>query len=279
MTAANPQVHRLGLLVGEEALAALEQKRVIVFGLGGVGSWAAEALVRSGIGHITIVDSDSVCVTNINRQVEALPLTVGLPKAAVLMKRLLDINPHCDVKAFNKIFSRETAPFFEIEKADYVIDAIDSLTHKLDLIEITAGKNPAGDSEQKSPILFSCMGMACKLDPTRIKTADIWKSSGCPLARLVRQGLKKRNFAGNFTVVYSDERIPRMQGVETLCGTDQCLCANKETEWCSSKKVINGSIVTVTATAGMILASLVINDAVKPFLNESAEGNDGAEHG
>jgi tRNA A37 threonylcarbamoyladenosine dehydratase len=265
MTAANPQLHRLGLLAGEKALAALGQKGVIVFGLGGVGSWAAEALVRSGIGRITIVDSDSVCVTNINRQVQALPETVGLPKAAVLMKRLLDINPRCEVSAFNKIFSRETASFFAIEKADYVIDAIDSLTHKLDLIEISAGQSGG-------PVLFSCMGMACKLDPMRIRAADIWKSSGCPLARLVRQGLKKRGFTGSFTAVYSDERIPQVEGTQTLCGTDQCLCSNKETEWCSSKKVINGSIVTVTATAGMILASLVINDVVKPFLERAPHG-------
>jgi tRNA A37 threonylcarbamoyladenosine dehydratase len=258
----NPQLHRLGLLIGEKALAALESKRVIVFGLGGVGSWAAEALVRSGMGRITIVDSDSICVTNINRQVQALPVTVGLPKAAVLMQRLLDINPRCEVSAFNKVFSRETAAFFDIEHADYVIDAIDSLGHKLDLIELCAGSLQAGEDPAIGPVLFSSMGMACKLDPTRIKTADIWKSSGCPLARLVRQGLKKRGFTGHFTAVYSDEQLPRTE-VETLCGTDQCLCSNKETEWCSSKKVINGSIVTVTATAGMILASLVINHAVQ----------------
>ncbi|MDR1505685.1 MAG: tRNA threonylcarbamoyladenosine dehydratase [Treponema sp.] len=252
----DPRFHRLGLLIGESGVDALQKKTAVVFGLGGVGSWAAEALVRSGIGNITIVDNDSVCVTNINRQVQALSGVVGLPKAAVLMKRLLEINPLCAVRAFNQIFSKETAPLFEIEKADYVIDAIDSLGCKLDLIELTAQYA----AEKTGPKLFSCMGMACKLDPTRIKTADIWKTSGCPLARLVRQGLKKRGFAGHFTAVYSDELRERADGVESVCGTSNCFCSDKSSEWCSSKKVINGSSVTVTAAAGMVLAGLVLQD-------------------
>jgi tRNA A37 threonylcarbamoyladenosine dehydratase len=251
--AVDPRFHRLGLLIGSRSLETLQEVRVTIFGLGGVGSWAAEALVRSGAGHVTVVDNDSVCVTNINRQVQALSGTVGLPKAAALMKRLLEINPLCEVRAFNQVFSKETAAFFEIEKTDYVIDAIDSLGHKLDLIELVA---------QAGPRLFSSMGMACKLDPTRIKTADIWKTSGCPLARLVRQGLKKRGFDGHFTAVYSDEHLDRAEGVESVCGTGSCFCSDKDTEWCSSKKVINGSSVTVTATAGMVLASLVLRDVL-----------------
>ena len=191
-TGSRPEFQRLGILVGETVLSELEQKRVVVVGLGGVGSWAAEALVRSGIGHITIVDNDSVVVSNINRQVQALQETVGLPKAAVLKKRLLEINPRCEVSAFNQIFSRETASLFGIEKADYVIDAIDTLTHKLDLIETSCAVGVP---------LYSSMGMARRLDPTRIKSADIWDTSGCPLARLVRQGLRKRSFSKNFTAV------------------------------------------------------------------------------
>jgi tRNA A37 threonylcarbamoyladenosine dehydratase len=241
--------------LGKETLAVLKETAVLVVGLGGVGSWAAEALVRSGIGRITIVDSDSVCVTNINRQVQALPATVGLPKAAALMKRLLDINPRCEVRAFNQVFSQKTAGLFELEKAAYVIDAIDTLTCKLDLIEFAA----ALALERGGPRLFSSMGMACRLDPVRLRTADIWDTTGCPLARLVRQGLRKRGFTGGFTVVYSDEE-PVSGGDGTFCGTSRCLCSNKDTEWCSSKKSINGSSVTVTASAGMILASLVIRD-------------------
>jgi tRNA A37 threonylcarbamoyladenosine dehydratase len=257
MIVPNPRFQRLALLAGTEVMEALAGCRVVIFGVGGVGSWCAEALVRSGIGELDIVDSDSVCVTNINRQVQAMDCTVGLLKTDSLGERLRGINPGCKIRALGKVFSRENAGEFDIPGADYVIDAIDSLTHKLDLIE-TASK--AGVR------LFSSMGMAQKLDPTRLKTADIWDTSGCPLARLVRQGLRKRGFAGHVTVVYSDERLP-LRGTGAACGSAQCLCPvrNKNdpaapVEWCASKKVINGSAVTVTAAAGMILASLVIRD-------------------
>ena len=244
-----PELHRVSLLLGEKAAAALEQTRVIVIGLGGVGSWAAEALVRSGIGSITIVDNDTVSPSNINRQLQALPGTVGLPKAAALMQRLLEINPHCDVSAFNKIFSLETAPLFGMEKDGYVIDAIDSFPHKLDLIQFACGK----------AILFSSMGMAQKTDPTRIKTADIWNTRGCPLARLVRQSLKKRGFAGHFTTVYSDE---------LFTGKNE----NHNAGLPRGPEL--GSMVPVTAAAGMALASLVINDVYRTTigrpLNEGA---------
>jgi tRNA A37 threonylcarbamoyladenosine dehydratase len=259
----NPIFQRLTLLTGAGAMAVLNRTRVIVFGAGGVGSWCAEALARSGIGSIGIVDSDTVCVTNINRQVQATAGTVGKFKAEVLAARLLEINPRCTVTAAAAVFSRESAGGFGIAEADYVIDAIDSLTHKIDLIRYAA---EAGTG------LFSSMGMAQKLDPTRLKTADIWETRGCPLARLVRAGLRKRGFTGHFTAVYSDERLPLHREAGTACGSSRCLCprpsesaacpaeAFTKGEWCGSKKVINGSAVTVTATAGMILASLVIRD-------------------
>jgi tRNA A37 threonylcarbamoyladenosine dehydratase len=254
--AVNPIFQRLTLLTGTEAMDTLAHTRVIVFGIGGVGSWCAEALVRSGVGHIAIVDSDTVCVTNINRQVQATTASVGQFKVDVLKKRLLEINPGCDVAAFGKVFSRESSGDFGIEQADYVIDAIDSLAHKLDLIEYTL---------KAGVPFFSSMGMAQKLDPTQLKTADIWETQGCPLARLVRAGLRKRGFQGHFTVVYSAERLPLNAGVTLACGSAQCLCPSRNgahgaTEWCSSKKVINGSAVTVTATAGMILGGLVLQD-------------------
>jgi tRNA A37 threonylcarbamoyladenosine dehydratase len=229
-----------------------------------VGSWCAEALVRSGIGRITLVDSDTVCITNINRQAQATVATVGEFKTDALRRRLLEINPRCEVIHYNRVFSRESAGDFGIEKADYVIDAIDSLTNKLDLIEY---------GNRIGVTLFSSMGMAQKLDPSRLRVADIWETGGCPLARLVRTGLRKRGFTASFTVVYSAERLPLSAGVEASCGSARCLCpskpgglscvagaAGRPVEWCSSKKVINGSAVTVTATAGMILASLVLRD-------------------
>jgi tRNA A37 threonylcarbamoyladenosine dehydratase len=270
--AINPLFQRLALVTGPEALDALERTRVLVFGLGGVGSWCAEALVRSAVGAVGIVDSDAVCVTNINRQVQATSATVGRLKAEVLKERLLEINPRCRVAAFAGVFSRETAPSFGIEDADYAIDAIDSLTNKLDLIEYAAN---AGTP------LYSSMGMAQKLDPARIKTADIWETRGCPLARLVRAGLRKRGFSGRVTAVYSDERLPRHPGVQVSCGAARCLCPPRNrdengapVEWCGSKKTINGSAVTVTSVAGMILASLVVRDVYR-----RSAGNSGAPHG
>ncbi|MDR2158835.1 MAG: tRNA threonylcarbamoyladenosine dehydratase [Treponema sp.] len=268
MTAAvNPLFQRLSLLTGAGALGALEKTRVIVFGLGGVGGWCAEALVRSGVGRLGIIDSDTVCVTNINRQIQATGRTVGLPKAETLKARLLEINPRCGIDAREAVFSRETASRFGIEEADYVIDAIDSLTHKLDLIEYTAKAAERNGGGKARPLLYSSMGMAQKLDPTRLRTADIWDTTGCPLARLVRQGLRKRSFEGHFTAVYSEERLPLHDEIPLPCGSTQCLCPPRNrndpgapVEWCGSKKVINGSAVTVTAAAGMILASLVIRD-------------------
>jgi tRNA A37 threonylcarbamoyladenosine dehydratase len=256
-----PFFQRLALVIGEAVLDRLEKTHVHVLGLGGVGSWAAEALVRSGVGHISITDSDVVCVTNINRQAEATSKTIGEPKTAALMRRLLEINPHVTVTPYQKIFSHETADGFGLDDADYVIDAIDSLTHKVALIE---------EAVRRGKMLFSCMGMAQKLDPTRIRTVSIWETNGCPLARLVRQELRKRGFRGDFTAVYSPERLPLHTEIATSCGSAACLCPKQHEcepdsghegpphEWCSSKKVINGSVVTVTATAGMVLASLVL---------------------
>lgn len=263
---ANPLFQRLALLIGPEAAALLERSRVIVVGLGGVGSWCAEALARSGIGGISLVDFDRVCASNVNRQVQAVSSTIGSLKAEALEARLKDINPLCGVKVFPLAFSKETAGVFDLAGADCVIDAIDTLSCKLDLIEAAAA---AGTN------FFSSMGMARKLDPALIKTADIWKTSGCPLARLVREGLRKRNFSGHFTAVYSSERIPQMGPDGDSGGADSAdgglragLSASAPEpaapELAAPQKRINGSAVTVTAVAGMILASLAIRELCAP---------------
>ena len=248
-----PFFQRLTLLVGTQAAKALQESRAIVFGLGGVGSWCAEALVRSGVGSISLVDSDTVCPSNINRQLQATSSTVGRLKTDALAQRLLDINPSCQITAFPQVFSKETAAAFDIGSADYVIDAIDSLAHKLSLIETACASGAA---------FFSSMGMAQKLDPTMIKTADIWKTFGCPLARLVRYGLRKRNFSGHFTAVYSPERLPLRSDREAFPPPSPDSQA-PQGSWDAGKKAINGSAVTVTAVAGMVLASLVVRDACK----------------
>ncbi len=255
----NPMFQRLALITGEETIQTLNAARAFVFGIGGVGSWCAEALVRSGIGSIILVDSDAICITNVNRQLEATRLNIGKPKVDELKTRLEQINPDCRVTAIQKVYSRETAPFFDISNGDYVIDAIDSLTFKLDLIEhaVSAGAR-----------LFSSMGAAAKLDPTRFKTADIWETQGCPLAKLVRGGLRKRGFTGHFQAVYSSENLPPRPSAAISCGQESCLCpagasVDQSINWCGSKKVINGSAVHVTATAGMILAGLVVQDIMR----------------
>jgi len=234
---------RLHLLVGYSNAEKLKHKNVLVFGAGGVGSWAAEALVRCGIAKIGIIDNDIICASNINRQIEATSLTVGQPKASALKKRLLEINPECKITAWDTLFSLENAGLFGIENADYVIDAIDSINHKLDLIE-TAFK--AGVT------LFSSMGMALKMDPSLVQPGQIWKTSVCPLARLVRQGLKKRGFTGTFTTVYSTEQPIRAESENQ----------KTDTRLFQDEKTVNGSMVTVTASAGFLLASLVIKDAI-----------------
>ena len=236
----NPIFGRLVLLTGKEKLEKLSQTKVLVFGLGGVGSWAAEALVRSGIGKIGIIDSDAICASNVNRQAEATTLSLGKPKASELKKRLLEINPECEITAYDELFCHEKANSFDIESADYVIDAIDTLNHKLDLIEKVCRAGVA---------LFSSMGMAWRMDPLQIKTASIWKTDGCALARLVRQGLRKRGFNSDFTAVYSNEQNVRDKNLHT-----------DETE---GEKHEKGSIVTVTASAGFILASLVLRAAAE----------------
>jgi tRNA A37 threonylcarbamoyladenosine dehydratase/predicted adenine nucleotide alpha hydrolase (AANH) superfamily ATPase len=227
---------RLALLTGTDVLAKLASTRVLVVGVGGVGSWCAEALVRSGIGKIGIVDFDTVCASNVNRQIQATSQTLGSSKVEVLKQRLLEINPRCEVRAWEKVFSKETSVEFGIKTTDYVIDAIDSIEYKLDLIEAACNSGVK---------LFSSMGMARKIDRTRIKIADIWKTNNCPLARLVRQGLRARGFNGNFTTIYSDEPLGEQKG----------------------------SIVTVTASAGMLLASLVIRNIMEQITGDKRVTN------
>jgi tRNA A37 threonylcarbamoyladenosine dehydratase len=214
------------------------------------------------VGRLCLIDSDSVCITNINRQVQATSRTIGRLKTEALRERLLEINPEAHIEIISAVFASSKCEtdvqpvIFPFTSYHYIIDAIDSLSSKLALIE-TAFAN--GNT------LYSSMGMAQKLDAARLRTSSVWETYGCPLARLVRQGLRKRGFSGDFTAVFSDEHLPLHNEIQTGCGGhDGCLCPKSAShEWCSSKKVINGSAVMVTASAGMILASLVIQDVLK----------------
>ena len=256
--------NRAQLLLGSDAMERLGNIRVIIFGVGGVGSWCAESLVRSGISHLTVVDSDRVCITNINRQLMATVKTVGQEKVEALKERLLTINPMAEIDARQQIFSEETADSFCLESYDYIIDAIDSLKDKRLLIEMAC---------QTKAVFFSSMGAALKMDPTRIKVAEFWKVEGCPLARALRQRFKrlKRKPARKFLCVYSDELLEN-KGHNASCGTEKCMCPKAKNgpgdaallnhEWCSSKAQINGSLMHITAIFGMTIAGLVVKDAV-----------------
>ena len=238
-----PIFRRSELLLGSEAMERIAQKRVILFGVGGVGSWCAESLVRSGIQHLTIVDSDRVCITNINRQLMATSETVGQVKVDALKQRLLSINPSANITALQKIFTEETADEFDLSSYDYIIDAIDSLKDKALLI-LLACKTQAK--------FFSSMGAALKLDPTRIQVTEFWKVKGDPLARALRNRFKrgKRFPAKKFQCVYSDELLRNL-------GTPS---DDSEEPLSFNKVQTNGSLAHITAIFGFTLAGLIIQD-------------------
>ena len=264
MASTQPIFRRAELLLGDEAMNSLSEKRVIIFGVGGVGSWCAESLVRSGIRNLTIVDSDRVCITNINRQLMATSKTVGQVKVEALKERLLSINPQAEITALQQIFTAKTADSFDIGSYDYIIDAIDSLKDKALLILMAT---------QTQAKFFSSMGAALKLDPTRIKTAEFWKVQGDPLARALRKRFKRDGQypKRKFQCVYSDELLEN-KGHNATCGTEQCMCPKAKIgpgdptllnhEWCSSKAQINGTLAHITAIFGFMLAGLVIQDVV-----------------
>lgn len=247
-----PKFNRLHLVTGTEGFEALQSTHILVVGVGGVGSWCAESLVRSGIGKITIVDSDRVCVTNINRQLQATNISVGKLKVEVLKERLLEINPECEVTALAKVYDRESASSFILDDYDYVIDAIDSISAKVELIAETL---------KSRATLFSAMGAACKIDPSRIKAGKMKNTHGCPLAKIVRSKLRSRGIKKlDFWTIYSDELLDNHQS-SVPCGTGNCVCPKvdeNDHEWCSSKKKINGSLVHITGIYGFYLTGLVM---------------------
>lgn len=221
------------MLLGQEALAKLRRARVAVFGIGGVGSFAAEALARGGIGHLTLVDGDVVSVSNINRQLIALHSTVGRPKVEVMAERIRDICPETEVNIFQTVYGAENRELLDFSAYDYIVDAIDMVTSKLILIEEA---KKAG-----TPILCS-MGTGNKLDPTRFEVADIAKTSVCPLAKVMRKELKQRGISG-VKVVYSREEARKPEVVRE-----------------EGRRAVPGSISFVPSSAGLILAGEVIRE-------------------
>ena len=233
--------NRAELLLGSDGMHKIAAAKVLVVGVGGVGSWCAESLIRTGIQHLTIIDSDIVCTTNINRQLMATTQTVGQVKVEALKKRLLQINPQAEINAIQMVYNEEIAHEFNLSDFGYVVDAIDSLKDKALLILNTCA------SEAK---LYSSMGAALKLDPSRIKTAEFWKVTGDPLAKALRNRFKKSGEfpKKKFKCVYSDELLRNLQEGN---GAEE------------SAKRVNGSLSHITAIFGFTLAGLVINDIIK----------------
>ena len=253
--------NRTELLYGPKKMEQIASVKVVIFGIGGVGSWCAESLIRSGIRHLTIVDSDRICITNVNRQIHATTLTVGEVKTDVLKKRLLEINPNAKITAIQKIYNAENRESFKLEVYDYIIDAIDSLSCKADLIRAATSTHA---------VFFSSMGAALKVDPTKIQVAEFWKVKGDPLAACMRRIIRKSEMPGKkFLCVYSEEVLTN-KGVNTSFETPEYLIPkSKETkgnpalgnhEWSEHKFVMNGSVAHITAIFGFTLAGLVMQD-------------------
>ena len=255
MNMENEIFRRTELLLGTDSMQKIHNTRVIVFGVGGVGSWCVESLVRSGIGELTIVDYDCVCPTNINRQLPATTQTIGQAKVDVLKARLLTINPQVKINAVRQFYNADTAASFNIGEYDYIIDAIDSLTDKAHLI-VEACKTEA--------VLFSSMGAALKMNPAKIQVAEFWKVQGCPLAAALRRKFKKgEKPVKKFRCVFSDELL-RNEGVNSSIQPNEATDTNiTENHNQTNVRQPNGTLVHITAIFGFTLAGLVIQSIEK----------------
>ena len=258
------QFSRTQLLFGPEGMETLRQSRVAVFGVGGVGGYAVEALVRSGIGALDLVDDDRVCLTNLNRQLHATRSTVGKYKAEVARDRVLDINPDCRVEIHKTFFMPDTRDEFDFTAYDYVIDAIDTVKGKLTLVEAAR--------EAGTPIICS-MGAGNKTDPTAFRVADIYQTSVCPLARVMRSECRKRGIR-KLKVVYSTETPTRPLEDPSISCRQHCICP-PGTRKCIVRRDIPGSTAFVPSAAGLILAAEVVKDLLAGKGRNYRENADG----
>ena len=241
---------RTEILIGAENMDKIKSARVAVFGVGGVGGYTVEALVRSGIGTIDLIDNDKVSVTNINRQIIATTSTVGKYKVDVAKERILDINPEAKVNIYKTFYLPETADQFDFRQYDYVIDAIDTVTGKLEIIQ---------QAKNAGVPVISAMGAGNKLDPTAFRVADIYETKMCPLARVMRNALRKRGIK-SLKVVYSEEQPRRpLDDSENSCRT-QCVCPPGTVRKCTVRRDIPGSTAFVPSVVGLIVAGEVLND-------------------
>lgn len=244
------QFSRTELLIGKEALERLSKAHVAVFGIGGVGGYVVEALVRSGIGAYDLIDDDKVCLTNLNRQIIATRDTIGRYKVEVMRERILSINPDAEVTTHRCFYLPENAQDFDFSSYDYVVDAVDTVTAKLEIVMRA--------KESNIPVI-SCMGVGNKLNPTQLEIADIYKTSVCPLAKVMRRELRKRG-VDKLKVLYSkEEPITPLDDSEDTC-REHCVCPPGTTRKCTQRRAIPGSISFVPSAAGLIIASEVVKD-------------------
>lgn len=251
------QFSRTELLLGKAAMDKLSGSRVAVFGIGGVGGYVCEALVRSGVGAFDLVDDDKVCLTNLNRQIIATRRTVGQYKTEVMKERILEINPNADVRVRNAFFLPENADTFPFEEYDYVVDAVDTVTAKIEIIM---------RAQEKGIPVISSMGAGNKLDGSAFRVADIYKTKVCPLAKVMRRELKKRGVK-KLKVVYSEEMPTRpIDDMRISCRTG-CICPPGAKHKCTERRDIPGSVAFVPSVAGLIIAGEVIKDLTKDRAN------------
>ena len=244
------QFSRTELLLGKEGMERLARARVAVFGIGGVGGYAVEALARSGVGALDLIDDDKVCLTNLNRQIFATRSTIGQYKVDVAKARILDINPNAQVTTYRTFYLPDTADQFDFTQYDYIIDAIDTVTGKLMLAE---------QAQATGTPIISCMGAGNKLDPTAFEVTDITKTSMCPLARIMRRELKKRGVA-HLKVVYSKEQALTPREDDSISCRTHCVCPPGTARKCTQRRQVPGSTAFVPSVAGLIAAGEVIRD-------------------
>lgn len=246
------QFSRTQLLIGEEGINRLKRAKVAVFGIGGVGGYVCEALVRSGVGAFDLIDDDKVCLTNLNRQIIATRKTVGKYKVDVMKERILDINPDADVQVHKCFFLPENVADFPFEEYDYIVDAVDTVTAKISLVMKA--------KELNIPIISS-MGAGNKLDASLFKVADIYQTKVCPLAKVMRRELKKRGVK-KLKVVYSEEQpMTPIEDMAISCRSN-CICPPGAAHKCTERRAIPGSVAFVPSVAGLIIAGEVVKDLI-----------------
>lgn len=244
------QFSRTQLQFGAEGMEKLYRSRVAVFGIGGVGGYTVEALARSGVGELDVIDDDRVCLTNVNRQIYATRKTVGRYKVDVAEERILEINPNAIVHKYKTFYSPETAEQFDFSQYDYIVDAIDAVTGKLELVE---------QAQRAGTPIISSMGAGNKVDPSAFEVADIYETSVCPLAKVMRRELRKRGIK-KLKVVYSKE--PAMTPIDDMaisCRT-HCICPPGTTRKCTQRRQVPGSNAFVPPVVGLIIAGEVVKD-------------------